>query len=557
MELIVGQSIRTPLHRATHLKETAFCRAGLFYAVLVLFACTEEAPLITALDPRIGVMGDVISIAGERFGAEQGESYVSIAGKEPILSAYLVWTDTLIRIRLPEFGEAGLIYVHRGDMKSNPVLFANRMNIPEPAQGSETEAFVQITAVKPESAATGALISIQGRGFGSSRGTGGVFFTWPAESSNQTNEQDAVLIEPFDAGFGYELWSVDEIRLRVPDGACSGNLEIRTARGNSKPFFFNVADKPGTKTFKDKRSYTVSYAVNVQIQEASTPNALYLWIPEPARSASQPKVLLLSRNQEPFVENYRGTSLFQLKDNPAFTAAAINLSYVIDVYAVETQIRPSLIRNTNETLPAIYSQSSPLVPSDDPVMKSLTATITGRDQNPYTKAQKIYEWLITNGNIQAEALNNSALDALEQQRADSYSAALLFCALSRAAGIPVIPVAGVLIDRSRSASLHYWAEFWIAGFGWVPVDPGLGAGAAPALFNIREDAKTWYFGNIDSQRIGFSRGQNSFSKMDPHGRLAIRNPDYALQDFWEEASGGLESYSSLWSAITITGMYAQ
>jgi hypothetical protein len=37
----------------------------------------------------------------------------------------------------------------------------------------------------------------------------------------------------------------------------------------------------------------------------------------------------------------------------------------------------------------------------------------------------------------------------------------------------------------------------------------------------------------------------------------VRTRDYSLQNLWEEAIGGLESYSSLWSDVTITGMYVQ
>jgi transglutaminase-like putative cysteine protease len=118
-------------------------------------------------------------------------------------------------------------------------------------------------------------------------------------------------------------------------------------------------------------------------------------------------------------------------------------------------------------------------------------------------------------------------------------------------------VAGVLVDRTPGAFRHYWAEFWIDGAGWIPADPALGAGAAPPSFNLRQDHGSYYFGNLDSQRVAFSRGQTSLSRMDPRGRTAIRDRDYALQSLWEEVAGGLESYSSLWSDVTINGVYVQ
>jgi transglutaminase-like putative cysteine protease len=221
-------------------------------------------------------------------------------------------------------------------------------------------------------------------------------------------------------------------------------------------------------------------------------------------------------------------------------------------------VKPQSIKTQSASLPALYTQSDPLIPSDDPAVMAHAAEITGGERNPYIKAQKIYKWIIANSAIQNHPLNNNALDILGQKQADSYSASLLFCALARSVGVPAIPVAGVLIDKSRIAHVHYWAEFWLDGFGWVPLDPALGARSAPALFSLRDDADAWYFGNIDNQRISFSRGQDRLSQMDPRGRLATTHkPDYALQDFWEEAVGGITSYSSLWSDVSITGMYTQ
>jgi len=366
-------------------------------------------------------------------------------------------------------------------------------------------------------------------------------------------------VEAFDVEFGYELWSEREIRVRVPDGAISGNLEVRTPRGNSRQFYFEITGKPGTKIFKDKRSYILSYMVDLKIENALPPNALYIWMPQPAVSASQRNVRLLSRSGDPFVENYRGTSLFQFIDVSSQTDRQISLSYVTDVYAVETTIKTQVPVKLNQPSPvaAVYTLPNALVPSDDPGIKAKAAEITGKERYPYGKAQKIYQWLISSGGIQAGPFSGGALEALEEKRADSYRAALLFCALARANGIPALPVAGILINRFQDTTRHYWAEFWLDGFGWIPVDPTLGAGVSPRDFNLREDHANYYFGNMDNQRVAFSRGERFLSQMSPRGRVALRTRDYSLQNLWEEAIGGIESYSSLWSDVTITGMYAQ
>ncbi|MDR2798090.1 MAG: IPT/TIG domain-containing protein [Treponema sp.] len=551
--------MKSPLEGSIDLKRIWY---GLFlpWCCLCLYACKKDVPFILSIDPQIGMSGDILTIEGSGFGAEQHESYITIAGIPPTGSSYLTWQDDRITVRIPALGGFGLVYVHRDGKKSNPLLFSNRAAMPDLVQNQVLGLAPQISSIKPESGSIGALISIQGSGFGASRERSGVFFTWNAEPSPTAPEvtQEPEVVEVFELEFGYELWSEREIRLRIPDGAVSGNILVQTPWGNSKPAFFTITGKPGTKTFKEKRSYTIAYTVDIQVQEAEAPNTLYLWIPHPVSSASQRKVTLLSRNREPFAEHYQGTTLFQLTDLVAHTSVRMSLSYLVDVYTLETTLKSQSIRQTGDSpIPTVYTLPSALIPSDNPEVVAVANAIIGRERNPYEKARRLYEWLIREGGIQGTPLHTSALDALAQKQADAYSGALLFCALARAAAIPAIPVAGVLINRARMSSPHYWAEFWIEGFGWIPLDPCLGAGVAPDDFNLHQEPEVYYFGNLDNQRITFSRGQEVLSQMDPRGRITVRNRDYALQNLWEEAIGGIASYSSLWSDITITGMYVQ
>jgi transglutaminase-like putative cysteine protease len=534
----------------------------LIFLFIPLFfsACTEEAPVIAYIDPRIGILGEALSIYGENFGAEQNESYITIAGAQPTLSSYVRWEDNRIIVTISEFAEPGLIYVYRGNRKSNPVLFASQASIPEIVKSDEFSNAPQINNIEPRSASVGSLISIQGSNFGSSRDSGGVWFAWDSESAPSMPAERRLqeMAEIFDTELGYELWNDREIRVRVPDGAVSGNLEVRTSRGDSRPFFFEIAGKPGVKTFKDKRSYTLSYTVDIRVEEASSPNALYLWIPKPVSSASQRNTSLLSRNADPYVDNYRGTTLYQFIDLPPGSSRQITLSYVMDVYSVETVIQTQNVRqDMNSPVQMIHTMPSALIPSDHDAVKAQSAAIVGRERNPYLKARLIYDWLIRNGGIQSDALGGGVLEALEEGAADSYRTSLLFCALARAAEIPAIPVAGVLITRNLRTVRHYWAEFWIDSYGWIPVDPFMGAGAASPDFITRDDRASYYFGNSDNQRIAFSRGHSDLAQMDPRGRIVGRPREFALQNLWEEAVGGLESYSSLWSNVTITGMYSQ
>jgi transglutaminase-like putative cysteine protease len=535
---------------------------------LILAACGPQIPHIDSIDPRIGRAGETVSIRGNNFGAEREESYVTIAGISPTNSSYISWQDDHIIMKTPELGEAGLVYVYVKGKKSNGALFSNLASLPHTEQGVEIGLYPRIVSIHPQSAPVGSVITITGTNFGSSRERSAVLFNWEGEMfpSAPPEARTAEFIEAADTEFGYELWSEREIRVRVPDGAVSGNMGVRTLRGESRPFYFEVSGKPGAKTFGDKRSYTINYSVNIKVKDASGANTLYLWVPQPSVSAAQRNIELISRNAEPFVENYRGANLYRLINLSANSDVYINLSYKVDVYAVETTIRPQSVRQEEDSaVRTAYTQADFLIPSDNPQVKTLVNTLTAGERNPYLKAQRIYEWLIKECTIRTETedtdrsgenFSNAPLEALSTKQADTYAASLLFCALARAAGVPSIPLSGVLVNRNRQTHKHYWAEFWIDGMGWIPVDPGMGAGAIPD-FQTRADPARYYFGNTDSRRIAFSRGQVSLSQMDQRGRATGRTRSYSLQNLWEEAVGGIESYSSLWGDIIVTGIYTQ
>ncbi|MDR0442716.1 MAG: IPT/TIG domain-containing protein [Treponema sp.] len=548
--------LKTPQNKTT--REMRINRFQAIYTIVcaLLISCAPKIPVIQSIDPKIGAMGEEITLTGKNFGEAREESYVTIAGIAPTNSSYQKWQDNIIKVKFPESSESGLVYVHVKGKKSNGVLFSNSAAVPRRIEGEEPGLEPRIISVNPVTAAAGSLITITGNNFGSSRENGGVFFSWDFDSpSSPFIAREPEFIEVSDVEFGYVSWNAREIRVRLPDGAVSGTLEIRTPRGKSRPFFFDAGGRQGTKAFKDKRSYTVHYSVDVRVTEATRPNTLYLWMPKPVISPSQRNVSLVSQSAAPFVENHRGVSLFKIDNLGPGSNPAINLSFNVEVYAQETVVRPQSIRQDDASPLAAYIQNSNLIPAGDPKIKTLANAIAGRERNPYQKARLFYEWITAEMKITDAPTNIIA--AVEQKKADAYTAALLYCAMMRAGGIPCIPVAGVLVNRSGQTLRHYWTEFWIDGFGWIPADPVMGAGAAADSFVIKQEPAGYYFGNLDSQRIAFSRGEVVLSQMESRGRLVSRPQSYSLQNIWEEAAGGLESYSSLWGDITITGIYVQ
>jgi hypothetical protein len=537
-------------------------RVYLLIFVLLATSCGMEKPRISMIDPKFAVVGQNLTIMGEAFGSEQHESFVTIGGVSPTLSSYLEWSDSKIVVRVPDFGESGLVYVHKRNQKSNPVLFSTLGSLPEFPK-SQISYTPVITQIQPASAAIGQLILIQGSGFGVMKDESAVFFSWAAESPPSAPAEDSVLplIEAQEHTGGYEAWNEREIRVRVYDGAASGIVQVSTPRGKSNAVPFEVSAKPGIKTIKDKRTYAISYSVNVRVENADTPNNIYLWCPIPASTASQLKKETLAGNLKPFVEDYKGTALYRFKDLNTGDDRQLSISYLVDVYGVETRIQSAQVKPyAASPIQKTWTLPSAFVPSNDTVVKELAAAYAGKELNPYLKAAAIYNGLLKNFTIEAAGTGKSIPQAILEKRVGPYEAAILYCALCRAAGIPAIPVAGVICGRTGSAPSHYWVEFWIDDFGWIPVDPALGAGVTPASFDesfkLREGHEEYYFGNIDNQHLAFSHGETTLSQIDARGRATSRELNYALQNIWEEVSGGIEAYSSHWSDVNVTGAYS-
>jgi hypothetical protein len=519
------------------------------------------------VDPKFGSEGDIITISGEHFGEAGERAYVTIAGERPTASSYVLWRDDTIKVKIARSSVSGLIYVFVKGKQSNGVVFSDRDAIPQKPKEDTVKAGPALGAVNPLIVFPGDLLTITGSGFGITREKSGVLFTWGI--SGRTTRLGLPVST---AEGGYESWGEREIRVHVPDGAATGLITLAgysdRPEGNSGPVIpgnqlnLEVSAARGKKTLRDSREYIVVLSTDVIVQEASTPNALYLALPLPVSVASQQVTQVLSRTAVPYAEDHRGTTLYRLPDMKAGETAQISVSYLVTVCAVETAVTQTAVTpNTKLPVYRTYLGKTPLIPAENSEIVAKAASITGRERNPYLKAQLIYRALQNDLAFNASPAHNAeagtdgALEALRNKTADSYSASLLFTALCRAVGIPAAPYAGILVNTDRSIVKHYWAAFWIDGIGWIPVDLAFGAGVVPENWTLHVGHAAWYFGNIDNQRIAFSFGETILTPVDPKGRTVTRNREYALQNIWEEASGGLESYSSLWSDVSVNGIY--
>ncbi len=523
-------------------------------SLAVTFA-SKKAPTLTHISPQIAFPGDTIYIYGSNFGNNIEDSFVEIAGSRLTSSSYTSWTDTEIQIKLPQNIRDGLVYVVTSAGKSEAVNFTNKETIPILVKNNTQSSTPVITSISEKSGSIGKIITILGKNFGTLRNTSQVFFS--IESEEESND----FISCSEHNFDYEFWSNQEIRVRVPDGATTGDIYINTDKGSSNLFNLKIANMPGTKNFTDKKTFLLSVSANIIAEDFKGSADVILRIPKPPVTPTQRSIEIPVSNPEPIIANYMNTLVHQTtidaKQNNKFSVAH---SFVVPVYGIKTNIVSEKIKPySTETLQlfADYLKEEEIIPSNNIKVIELKDKITSRISNPYLKAKAIYSYMINNFEILSE-LRLAEADVTElitDKKGDAYDFAMIFCALARSAKIPCIPVSGVYVDSNMESHNHWWNEFYIEEFGWIPVDSAFGAGLEYAKVIYNEENSSFYFGNLDSQHVIFSRGWNKIKSSNINGKIVYRPKTYALQSIWEEASIETQAYSSFWSNVYVTGVY--
>lgn len=200
-------------------------------------------------------------------------------------------------------------------------------------------------------------------------------------------------------------------------------------------------------------------------------SSIVWWIPAPVDGPSQTIELA---DQQP-------TSLLVPGLDFAAATGGTSVSVSARITARSQRTNLELLRRVSwsEQLAAAglmsrWTQSETFVESDAAEIARWRTLILGSTvRAPIEQARLLYLAVIQRLQYQP-GLSADALAAFRSRKADCGGFSTLFVALCRGAGIPARSVAGALEGTDR---WHVWAELWIAGAGWIAVDPS----AADAL----------------------------------------------------------------------------
>ena len=527
------------------------------FCVIEIGIFSKVLPVISSVNPVVFDKNEIITIVGKHFGEEAEDSFLKIDNVMIPSTLCSEWTDTKIVLSSNMISDGGLLFVIAKNSYSKPVFISNASDVPIVRMQENVESRPSIEALSKDYGEIGSLIKIYGSNFGTIRDNSNVIFIKKDVLSEREYSENFLLlpddknIENYmycsEKDFDFDFWSDEEIHIRIPDGAQSGLIAIKTKNGTSNAIPFNVRGNIGTKSLQNKQNFLISMETEVSNVKAEENNMLFLRIPSPEETNSQSNIKVVFNAPSPLVQNNNEGVIYQFDNIREDDKISIKQQYTITSYEIETNInaRNISLKIQNQKLHDYYTKETSLLPVTEVIIKKLVDNVVQNEKNTYLKAKKIYEYIIENFNITKETFSDrtqTVLSMLENKTGSPYDVSLLFSTLCRASDIPCMPISGVITDEDKTY-LHWWAEFYIDAYGWVPVDIGM---ALDVPFESKiENRRTYYFGNLDGNRISFSHGEKEILPMTADGKTYSRERNFALQSFWEEALN-INSYTCFW-----------
>ncbi|MFW5685295.1 MAG: transglutaminase-like domain-containing protein, partial [Spirochaetota bacterium] len=356
----------------------------------------------------------------------------------------------------------------------------------------------------------------------------------------------------------YVSWSDSSITVRVPSGAVSGFVAIETRWGTSNPIRVSINRPAGSLVAERPVEIAVRYGARLHSVEVAEPadtapfqpgqRDIALRLPSPPVTLAQRAVRAL--NDEP--------SELRFEQIDGSFEREVVRTMILDRYALRADLDPARMATGYERESgffAYYTRPLPDLPVDSPRVNDIAVRLRSGRAAPYRIAEAAYEATLDTLTYALGRGDHSVLAGLESGYGDDYTYAMLFVSLLRAAEVPSRPVGGVLVTDDNLAYSHFWAEFFVTGVGWIPVDPSLGDGAFPARFPVPDDPRSFYFGNLDNRRISFQRGCDVCEPTFLDGPVAFPDDPYTQQRTYAVGGSLVSAFTLDWYRPRVFGRF--
>ncbi len=266
---------------------------------------------------------------------------------------------------------------------------------------------------------------------------------------------------------------------------------------------------PAGESAPAQRTGALTVTIDTHALAAPAGGAARLWFPIPATTRFQ----VLHRFTLSPALPYRivrdpeyGNRFLYLEVEPAELKNGKGLSVTFHVTRLAM---PSGVAEDAATPPRLlnrFLRPDRLVPVDG-IIAAEARAVAGGGGTALERARRLYEHVVATVHYDKSGSGWGRGDALwvcDSRRGNCTDFHSLFIGEARSQGIPARFVMGLLLPRGEGAGeipgYHCWAQFYIAGRGWVPVDAAE-ASQDPAR---REEL----FGSLDPNRVQFTIGRD-------------------------------------------------
>ncbi len=263
------------------------------------------------------------------------------------------------------------------------------------------------------------------------------------------------------------------------------------------------------------RSFEFTYQVHVPAN-ADSAGPTHLWIPLPQADAYQDVRGLhidspVGYAQGRDAEYGNRFAVF----TPTAQQSAAGFDAVLQFTAVRHEHKVALDAAALQNVPAStshdpslqrYLEPDKLVPLNG-IIAELAREHTAGDTAPVQKARHIYDYVLATMRYDKSGEGwgrGDAMWACASKRGNCTDFHSLFIGMMRSSGIPARFEMGFSLPEGKTEGdipgYHCWAEFYLSGLGWVPVD------ASEAWKNPAK--RDFFFGAHDTNRVFFTYGRD-------------------------------------------------
>ena len=250
-----------------------------------------------------------------------------------------------------------------------------------------------------------------------------------------------------------------------------------------KPFIYAKYYLPPWQNYRNPRLYYGTTVVDVPREKLPKTGLFKMWVPLPILTAAQTDVKIISISPAKYVKSdptidqeiglvYMEIPLEELKGN---LRARIEFSFkhAEQRFDIDPEKVGAYDKESDLYKKYTVSYGNTCI---TPAIRRLAHKIAGKEKNPYLAARKIYYYVVEN--IKYSFMPHDVLwprglpESIFVHKhgwGDCGAQSLYFTALCRALGIPARTTGGFQLLRDEFGS-HFWAEFYLPGYGWVPVD---------------------------------------------------------------------------------------